>query len=255
MKDRTYVDKEYWDTVYRLGDYLKKKENVVLDGNDGEDEFDDKILRAAKGREVLDIGCGDGLFTLEIADLARRVVGVDFSEDALVCATKGRSRAGPKRIRFQRADANSLPFANEEFDLVVSRRGPATANTKTLSEVYRVLKRNGLLMEITIGEKDKENLARIFGRGQMYSVKERISLMKRRMLEQAGFREIRVKDYIATEIFPSMKRLIIRLSDSPIIPGFDAEKDSGFLSIIERKCRTSRGIETPVHRVTIVARK
>jgi SAM-dependent methyltransferase len=254
MKDKTYEDKEYWSRVYRLADY-PEKEHVTLDGNDGESEFDDRILKATKGKEVLDVGCGDGSFTLEIGKRASRVVGVDFSEEALVKAMKNQSIAGQANVRFEQADANNLPFADAEFDVVVSRRGPATASRGRLSEAHRVLKRNGLLMEITIGEKDKENLARIFGRGQMYGVKERIAISKERMLEQAGFKEIRITDYIATEIFPSMKRLIIRLNDSPIIPGFDTRKDENFLATVEKRCKTSRGIETPAHRLTIIARK
>jgi len=254
MRIRTYEDREYWSRVYRLGDHLVK-EHVALDGNDGESEFDDKILRAAKGKEILDVGCGDGSFTLEIAKRAKRVVGVDFSEEALARAMKDQSITTRENVRFQQADANSLPFADAEFDAVISRRGPVTANRRTLSEAYRVLKRNGLLMEITIGEKDKENLGKIFGRGQMYGIKERIAISKKRMLERARFRGIVTRDYIATEIFPSMKRLVIRLNDSPIIPGFDAKKDERFLTTVERRCRTPRGIETPAHRVTIIARK
>lgn len=254
MKDRTYEDKEYWNRVYRLGDHLVK-EHVALDGNDGESEFDDKILNASKDKEILDVGCGDGSFTLEIAKRARRVVGVDFSEEALARAMKDKSIMVRENVRFQQADVSKLPFADAEFDMAISRGGPATANRRTLAEAYRVLKRNGLLMEITFGEKDKENLRKIFGRGQTYGIGQRIAISKKRMLERAGFRDVETRDYIATEIFPSMKRLIIRLSDSPIIPEFDVKKDERFLETVERNCRTPRGIETPSHRVTIIARK
>jgi SAM-dependent methyltransferase len=254
MEDRTYEDKEYWSRVYRLSDHLVK-EHVALDGSDGESEFDAEVLRAVEDKEALDVGCGDGSFTMEIAKRARKVVGVDFSEEALARAAKGRSFTAQENVRFQQADANSLPFADAEFDLVVSRRGPMTANMGTLAEAHRVLRPGGLLMEITIGERDKENLKEIFGRGQMCGVEQRVAITKRQMLERAGFKEIATRDYVATEIFPSMKRLIIRLIDSPIIPGFDAEKDERFLAEVEKRCKTPRGIETPSHRVAIVARK
>ncbi len=43
MKDRTYEDQEYWNNLRRSRDYYSH-ENVVTDGNDGEDDFDAKIL-------------------------------------------------------------------------------------------------------------------------------------------------------------------------------------------------------------------
>lgn len=254
MRERTYEDKGYWNRVYALGGN-PGKEQVALDGNDGEEEFDDKILKTVLDKEVLDIGCGDGSFTFGVSKRARRVAGVDFSREALARAVKDRSIARQKNMRLQQADAKSLPFADAEFEVVISRRGPATATAKTLSEAYRVLKPNGLLMEITIGEKNCGNLTRIFGRGQMFGVREKVLTTKRKMLEGAGFREIQTKEYSATEIFPSMKRLIIRLNDSPIIPEFEAKKDERFLAAVDEQCRTSRGIETPVHRVTIIAKK
>jgi len=61
--------------------------------------------------------------------------------------------------------------------------------------------------------------------------------------------------HIATEIFPTLKDLIIRLKDSPIIPEFDAEKDKQYLEKIEKAYRSTRGIETPTHRVTIIANR
>lgn len=254
MREKTYEDKGYWNRVYAQGE-APEKERVALDGNDGEEEFDDKILKAVEYKEVLDVGCGDGSFTLEVSRRAKGVVGIDFAEEALAGAMKHRSITNQKNIRLQVADARNLPFGDAEFDVVISRAGPATATTKTLSEVYRVLRRNGLLMEITFGEKNCENLIRIFGRGQMFGVKEKVLFTKRRMLEETGFREIRTEEYIATEVFPSMRRLIIRLNDSPIIPEFEARKDERFLTAVEEQCRTSRGIETPVHRVTITAKK
>lgn len=254
MKDKTYEDKEYWDRIRRLRDSYGE-EHVTLDGINGENEFDVKILEAVKEKRVMDVGCGVGLFTLEVAKRARKVVGVDFSEEALTRARKNQSASGQKNIRFEQADASNLPFNDAEFDVVVSRRGPVTDNRRTLSEAYRVLKGNGRVMETTIGEKDKENLARIFGRGQMYSVKERVAVSKERLLRETGFREIEIMDYIGTEIFESMKDLIIRLKSAPIIPDFDVEKDKQFLTAAENICKTSRGVETPIHRVTIIARK
>jgi ubiquinone/menaquinone biosynthesis C-methylase UbiE len=195
------------------------------------------------------------LFAHEIAKTARSVVGVDFSENALAIAEGDRLRNRSGKMEFRLGEAKSLPLADELFDLVISRRGPATANETTLSEVFRVLKGKGILMEITIGEENTRNLAEIFRRGQMYSETERVAVLKKKPLERAGFEDIQIEEYLATEIFPSIEQLILRLNDSPIIPGFDAKKDEHFLRLVVERCKTPRGIETPAHRVTIIARK
>ncbi len=249
-----YEDSRYWDTVYASEEeYID--ETVVTEGNDGEDEFDRKILDAIVGKAVLDVGCGTAEFTIKMTGSARQVVGVDFSREAISRALKNMVRNDGTNVRVQLADAERLPFPDGSFDVVVSRRGPVTDTLERLSEAYRVLKKDGLLMEITIGERDKQNLARIFGRGQMDSVEEKVSLSKDKMLRRVGFHMIEVKDYLATEIFGTIQDLIIRLKDSPIVPNFDVEKDRKSLEIIETKFKTEKGIATQVHRVTIIARK
>src|SRR5918992_2879352 len=70
---------------------------------------------------VLDIGCGDGKITAEIAARVPRgsVLGVDPSRDMIAFAS---SRFGPPaqaNLRFEVADARRLPY-RDEFDLVVS---------------------------------------------------------------------------------------------------------------------------------------
>ena len=83
---------------------------------------------------------------------------------------------------------------------------------------------------------------------------ERVIDLKERILTEAGFENLQIKEYIATEIFPTIKDLTIRLKDSPIIPDFDVERDKRYLEEIEKTCKSSKGIETPTHRVTIIAR-
>src|SRR5712692_4914765 len=248
-----YEDREYWEKVYALPENYMV-ESAVTEGNDGENEFDARMLDACIGAVVLDVGCGDGLFTIRMAERAKEVIGVDFSRIAISEARKNLANSGRKNLRFEISNAESLHFPKETFDLVTCRLGPVTDSNSSLREAHRVLKRNGTLMEITIGERDKENLIQVFGRGQMLG-SERVVALKERLLMEAGFTKLEVKDYIATEIFPTLKDLVIRLKDSPIIPEFDAEKDRQYLEKIEKAYRSTKGIETPTHRVTIIAQR
>jgi ubiquinone/menaquinone biosynthesis C-methylase UbiE len=248
-----YEDREYWEKVYALPENYMV-ETAFTKGNDGEDEFDAKMLKACVGRVVLDVGCGDGLFTIRMAERAEQVIGVDFSRIAISEAKKNLAKSDKKNLRFQMANAESLRFPKDAFDLVTCRRGPVTDRERSLRESHRVLKRGGTLMEITIGERDKENLIQVFGRGQMLG-SERVIALKERMLRQAGFKNLEIKEYVATEIFPTIRDLTIRLKNSPIIPSFDAGRDGQYLERVEKTCKSSKGIETLTHRVTIIAHK
>ena len=69
-------------------------------------------LAAQPGERILDLGCGDGRLTAEIAATGADVLGVDLSDDLLaVAAARG--------LRVQRADGHQLTF-DREFDAVFS---------------------------------------------------------------------------------------------------------------------------------------
>jgi SAM-dependent methyltransferase len=78
------------------------------------------------GQRVLDVGCGCGQTTLE---LARRVgaegavLGADISRPMLESARARADRAGVANARFEHADAQVHRFEAEAFDLVFSRFG------------------------------------------------------------------------------------------------------------------------------------
>jgi trans-aconitate 2-methyltransferase len=73
------------------------------------------------GERVLDIGCGNGKITAEIAARLPRgsVLGVDPSSDMIAYASQHYAQANQANLRFAVADVRQLPFRNE-FDLVVS---------------------------------------------------------------------------------------------------------------------------------------
>ncbi len=169
---------EYWDRKWKLGEQ-HLHETVILDGSDGEREFDIEVRKRANGKDVLDVGCGPGEFTLIVAKAAKSVVGVDPSSVALNLARLNCAKSGIENVRLRSGDIRKLPFAKESFDLVYSRRGPASENKHNLTEVFRVLRDGGTFMEVTIGERDKQNLAGIFGRGQMLGFEGQVSVVRR----------------------------------------------------------------------------
>jgi trans-aconitate 2-methyltransferase len=78
-------------------------------------------LSLAGDERVLDVGCGDGRITAEIADRLPRgsVLGVDASHDMIRFADRQLAARPRANLAFQVADAAALGFG-PEFDLVVS---------------------------------------------------------------------------------------------------------------------------------------
>jgi len=98
---------------------------------------------------ALDLGTGTGDGALAIAAMfpAARVVGADLAEGMLAQAREKLSTQTADRIRFERADAAQLPYADESFDLV------AHANMiPFFDEVSRVLAPGGhVLFAFSVG--------------------------------------------------------------------------------------------------------
>jgi trans-aconitate 2-methyltransferase len=96
--------------------------------------------------QVLDVGCGNGKTTTEIAVRIPKgnVVGVDASSEMIAFATAHRDTTLHSNLRFAVADARHLPF-EEEFDLVVSFNAlhwiPEQA--QALQSIRSALKPNG----------------------------------------------------------------------------------------------------------------
>ena len=78
------------------------------------------VLPTGRTLDVLDVGCGTGFLTFELAARGHRVTGIDFAVAMLGEALrKAALRNGA--VRFQQADAEKLPFASRSFDLIISR--------------------------------------------------------------------------------------------------------------------------------------
>jgi ubiquinone/menaquinone biosynthesis C-methylase UbiE len=103
--------------------------------------------RKPENLQVLDIGAGPGFLSIVLTERGYQVTAADFAESML---EEARRNAGTlaDRIHFCREDAMELSFADESFDIVLSRN--LTWNLpdpkKAYGEWLRVLKRGGLLL-------------------------------------------------------------------------------------------------------------
>src|SRR4051812_22799844 len=82
------------------------------------------LADARPGERVLDIGCGAGATTL---DMARRLgssglcLGADISPTLVAAAKAAAEAQGLAQARFIEADAETYPFEAGQFDAVISR--------------------------------------------------------------------------------------------------------------------------------------
>jgi ubiquinone/menaquinone biosynthesis C-methylase UbiE len=99
------------------------------------------------GARVLDVGCGTGVLTRQLAERpgVESVVGVDAASSLL---EKARELARDlEAVEFHEADARELPFTDETFDVVVfdSTLSHVPEPERAIAEAYRVLRPSGLL--------------------------------------------------------------------------------------------------------------
>lgn len=98
--------------------------------------------------KLLDIGCGVGFPSIEIAGRLgnlSKVYGVDLWDVALEQAKYKASVYNACNVEFIHGDANKLPFEDCMFDIVVSNNGINNTGdeARTIAEACRVLKSGG----------------------------------------------------------------------------------------------------------------
>jgi SAM-dependent methyltransferase len=97
---------------------------------------------------VLDAACGVGYGSAYLAGTARKVVGVDRSDDALAHA---RSEYARPNVEFVEGDVLALPFPDDAFDVVCAFEAIEHVDDQRrfLSEAARVLRHEGTLLVST----------------------------------------------------------------------------------------------------------
>jgi SAM-dependent methyltransferase len=120
---------------------------------------------SATATTVVDLACGSGPMSRELAQPGRTVVGLDLSEYELALA----AQRGPGP--WIRADGLQLPFKDQSIDVVTSSMGLVVIQplNRVVSEVARVLRPGGVLAAIApairpLQPRDLRVLTRINGR-------------------------------------------------------------------------------------------
>jgi len=108
--------KQWYESLFE--NYGRKyDEESFTQGTAGECDFIEKELNYNKSLKIIDIGCGTGRHSLELAKRGYTVTGIDLSESQLERAGE-KAKARNLQVDFQKHDARQLHFRGE-FDLAM----------------------------------------------------------------------------------------------------------------------------------------
>ena len=169
-----------------------------------------------KGKEVLDVGAGTGALSfLALEQGAAKVVCGDISKYMLEQCRKKASDKGFKQdqIDFKLLDAESLPFADNSFDVVITGMtlGLIPDQAKAISEMARVAKHGG---SVAVGAHGPEHyweaadtifrsINKRYVLGYRLEFWPRTETEIRDMMAKAGLSDIRTGRMIWRNIFPT----------------------------------------------------
>lgn len=115
-----------------------------------------ELLDLNRASDVLDVGCGPGVDTVEMGKRSSpdtRITGLDIDSEMLLAADEvAKNAQSGGKVRHIRGSALNLPFDDQSFDRIRAERffqviSPETASEESiLGELLRVLKPGGIIV-------------------------------------------------------------------------------------------------------------
>jgi SAM-dependent methyltransferase len=157
------------------------------------------LASLAEGETVLDLGSGAGFdcfLAARAVGPSGRVIGVDMTPEMLEKARENARKGGYGNVEFRLGEIENLPAGDNSVDAVISNCvvNLSTAKERIFAEAYRVLKPGGRVMisDLVLSRELPKAVA-----GSLAAYAGCIAGAARkddylRLLEQAGFRGVRV---------------------------------------------------------------
>ncbi len=122
-----------------------------------------RIRTMVKDKEVLELATGPGVIAKQVATEAKSMTATDFSEKMLAVARRG---IVPSNLVFERADASDLQYNDESFDVIIIANALHVIpdHEKVLSEIKRVLRKDGLLIAPNFIHDNRKKISELFSK-------------------------------------------------------------------------------------------
>ncbi|MGG7144747.1 class I SAM-dependent methyltransferase [Clostridium nigeriense] len=174
-------------------DSIAEKWNVIR-SEYFEERLKYKLLSIAniKGKVVADLGCGTGFVSLALSDEANIVFSVDNSSNMLKQLRANASDKNYKNLYLIKSSLDNLSLFDESVDIVFINMALHHIKDakKAISEMYRVLKKDGVVVISDVMEHDGE-----WARVEMFD--EWLGFSNEQIknwLEEAGFNNIQIEN-------------------------------------------------------------
>lgn len=144
------MSKSYWETVSGINIPSSLELYPIIH----------KYLR--EGDKILDIGCGFGKISLELASLGYSVTGIDINAEAVklskaIAKSLDLNKKTKGKVEFKVGNASALPFRESSFDFAVMQAFLTSVPNpqerfRIIQEAFRVLKPEGYLYLAEFGQ-------------------------------------------------------------------------------------------------------
>lgn len=205
----------------------------------------ERFLSLEPRSRILDLACGEGRQTLELARRGHRVLGLDCSEEAL---RRARQAAKHERlnVHFLKSDIRRIPY-NAEFDAAVGFFSPLGEfplerdDLRALESVRKALKSRGFLLL------DLPNRERVLRHGPAGSFDLETGRLEGRrlyalteikgLLERAGLIYLRVWGAWSGSAYERESRRMIVLAEKPAPRPAPRREEEGLATALRIKGR------------------
>ncbi|MDD2807648.1 MAG: class I SAM-dependent methyltransferase [Patescibacteria group bacterium] len=194
---------------------------------------------------ILDLGCGTGISTRQLARLGAVIIGCDPDYPMLVAAKK-HQKIGPEK--YVLGAAEKLPFKNSTFDVVTAFGAfHWFDDRKSIAEIKRVLKPSGIIF--IVNKNGLKSWSEGYRQAIIKTIGQKIANFQKntydpkRSLEKNGFKKIQVRRWPEAELYTldSVLEFIQSVSIWNSVPPPLRTKALAGLKIYFKKMKQSKG--------------